>query len=207
MKHLLVFVGAAALGCSSFGAIVSVTGQVSLIAPPASLAFGAYTDKTQAFAMNERQGVLFSGGFDKYMPVVGLAYTTSNLMPGLMPSPMWVDSHMIHFDNSGLAAPHPIVTGTITFNKPILAVICSLGRLDASDGVLGAPGTVYANGEPSRGISSVTDTFKLLSATTIQFSLQNGGAMDNIRVLTVPTPGVGAASALLLGMVSKRRRR
>lgn len=205
MKHLLVFVGAAALGCSSFGAIVSVTGQVSLIAPPASLAFGAYTDKTQAFAMNERQGVLFSGGFDKYMPVVGLAYTTSNLMPGLMPSPTWVDSHMIHFDNRGEPSPYPIVTGTITFDKPILAVICSLSRLDASDAALGAPGTTYAAGELTRGISSVVDTFKLLSPNTIQFTLQNSQAMDNIRVLTVPGPGVAATG--LLGLCTLRRRR
>lgn len=205
MKNVLVCVGAAALGASSFGAIVSVTGQVSLIAPPPSLAIGVYADKTQAFAMNERQGVLFSGGFDRYLPIVGVAYTTSNLLPGLMPSPTWVDSHMIHFDNRGEPSPYPNVTGTITFDKPILAVICSLSNLDASDAVLGAPGTVYAAGELSRGISSVVDTFKLLSPNTIQFTLQNAQAMDNIRVLTVPGPGVGAFG--FVGLVLARRRR
>lgn len=207
MKNVLVVgcVGAAALGASSFGAVVSVTGQVSHIAPPPSLAFGVFADKTQAFVINERQGVLFSGGVDKYLPMVGVAYTTSNLSPALLPGPTFVDSHLIHFDNNGEPSPYPSVTGTVTFDGPIIAIICSLGRLDLSDAALGAPGTTYAAGELSRGISSVTDTFKLLSPNTIQFTLANAQAMDDIRVLTVPGPG-GAAIGVV-GLLAARRRR
>lgn len=205
MKNVLVCVGAAALGSSAFGAVVSVTGQVSHIAPPPSLAFGVFADKTQAYVINERQGVQFSGGVDKYLPVIGLAYTVSNLAPAILPNPTWVDSHLIHFDNNGEPSPYPAVTGTITFDGPIIAIICSLGRLDLSDAALGAPGTTYAAGELSRGISSVTDTFKLLSANTIQFTLQNSQAMDDIRVLTVPGPGVAALG--VLGLCPIRRRR
>lgn len=205
MKNVLVCVGAAALGCSAFGAVVSVTGQVSHIAPPPSLAFGVFADKTQAYVINERQGVQFSGGVDKYLPTVGVAYTTSNLAPVLLSSSTWVDSHLIHFDNNGEPSPYPSVTGTVTFDGPIIAIICSLGRLDLSDAALGAPGTTYAAGELSRGISSVIDTFKLLSPNTIQFTLANGQAMDDIRVLTVPAPGVSAFG--VIGLFASRRRR
>jgi hypothetical protein len=205
MKNVLVCVGAAALGCSSLGAVVSVTGQVSHIAPPPSLAFGVFADKTKAYVINERQGVQFSGGVDKYLPTVGVAYTTFNLAPALLPGPTWVDSHLIHFDNNGEPSPYPSVTGTVTFDGPIIAIICSLGRLDLSDAALGAPGTTYAAGELSRGISSVIDTFKLLSPNTIQFTLANGQAMDDIRVLTVPGPGAVAVG--LAGLIVARRRR
>ena len=55
-----------------------------------------------------------------------------------------VDSHLIHSDPPGNKTTGRL-TGTVTFPSDIIGVIGSTARLNASDGVLGAPGTTYAS--------------------------------------------------------------
>ena len=202
MKYMAL-VSAMALGSSCFGMIVGTTGAATLVSPPASLASGVFASSTQAFAINEKQGVLFNGVIDKYLPIIGLAYTASSATP-VAPGPRWVNSHIIHFDNRFQPQAGP-VTGTVTFDKVIIGVNFTRPRLDASDAALGNPGTIYPFGWANRGFSTVIDTFTVVNPFTIRFTLANTQEMDEIRVLTLPGPGSLAAAGAML--VLRRRRR
>lgn len=204
MRYVLSGICVMAAGSSCFGAIVGTTGAGLLVAPPPSLAPGVFANSTTVFVMNEKQGVLFNGVIDKYLPTIGTPYVLSSATP-VNPGPKWVNSHLIHFDNQGQPQAG-IVTGTVTFDKAIIGVIFTNQRLDLSDAALGNPGTVYPFGVANRGFSSVIDTFTLLSPWTLRFTLANGGAMDEIRVLTLPTPGSVAFLGLGAAALVRRRR-
>ena len=204
MRLYVALTEAAAVTSSCFGAILGTTGAALLVSPPPSLLPGVYANKNIAYAFNEKTNVLWAGGYDKYLPTVGVTYTLGTLSPS-NPGPRRVNSHIIHFDNQGQPLPYPTVVGTVTFDAPIIGIICTNLRLDASDAALGNPGTTYPFGVFNRGISNFTDAFKLLSPNTLQFTLANGGAMDEIRVLTLPSPGCLALLGLGGAAIGRRR--
>jgi len=204
MRFVLSGICAMAAESSCLATIVGTTGAGLLVAPPPSLAPGVFANATTVYAMNEKQSVLFNGLIDRYLPVIGTPYVLSSAAP-VNPGPKWVNSHLLHFDNQGKPQAG-IVTGTVTFDKAIIGVIFTAARLNASDLALGNPGTIYPFTDPNRGFSNVIDTFTLLSPFTLQFTLANSGAMDEIRVLTVPAPGTLAWGVGLAGFVRRRRR-
>jgi hypothetical protein len=118
-------------------------------------------------------------------------------------------SHMIHFEPQQFT----VITGTVTFNAAIKAVIFDEQLLTISDGALGSFGTVYATGNPLRsfnsnnlGPSGITYAGNSLTFT---FAAIPGvvNRMWEVRVLTDVVPGPGAlAMAGLGGFVSRRRR-
>ena len=203
MRYVMSGICVMAAGSSCLAAIVGTTGAGLLVAPPPSLAPGAFANGTTVYAMNEKQGVLFNGLIDRYLPAIGTTYVLSSAFP-LNPGPRWVNSHLLHFDNQGVPQAGP-VTGTVTFDKAIIGVIFTRQRLDLSDAALGNPGTVYPFGHLNRGFSSVIDSFTLLSPFTLRFTLANAGAMDQIRVLTVPGPGTLACGVGLVCLARRRR--
>ena len=204
MRSVLCGIVAMAAGTSCLGAVVSVTGAGQIVAPPPSLVSGAFTSSTQVFAINEKTNVLFNGWVDRYLPPVGVPMVLSSAMP-FNPGPIRVNSHILHFDNRFRPQAGP-VTGTVTFDKAIVGVIFTAARLNASDAALGNPGTVYPFGWANRGFSSVIDTFTLLNPFTIRFTFANSHEMDQLRVLTVPAPGVAACGAGLIAFCGRRRR-
>ncbi|MBX3390153.1 MAG: hypothetical protein KF691_11965 [Phycisphaeraceae bacterium] len=203
MRYVLSGICAMATGSSCLAVIVGTTGAGLLVAPPPSLAPGVFANASVVYAINEKQGVLFNGLIDRYLPAIGPAYVLGSALP-VNPGPLWVNSHILHFDNQGQPQAG-IVTGTVTFDKAIIGVIFTNQRLDLSDAALGNPGTVYPFGVANRGFSSVIDTFTLLSPWTLRFTLANGGAMDEIRVLTVPVPGTLVCGAGLAALARRRR--
>jgi MYXO-CTERM domain-containing protein len=188
-------------------AILSTSGQVVQIAPPASAVYGALPGPP-AFAWNEASGVsstavlvntlgngTFTGG--SYSPTV---------YAGLL------DSHMIHFDASTGVA---VVQGSVTFSSNIVAVIYENNLLDISDGPLGAFGTTYATGDPFRSHSSMLGTTSYtVAGNVLTFTLWANSSpawpnkMAELRVLTDAVPGPGAAALLgLAGLAGRRGRR
>lgn len=188
-------------------AILSTSGQVVQIAPPASAVYGALPGPP-AFAWNEASGVsstavlvntlgngTFSGG--SYGPMVYAGV---------------VDSHMIHFDASTGVA---VVQGSVTFSSNIVAVIYENNLLDISDGPLGAFGTTYATGDPFRSHSSMLGTTSYtVAGNVLTFMLWANSSpgwpnqMAELRVLTDAVPGPGAAALLgLAGLAGRRGRR
>ena len=188
-------------------AILSTSGQVVQIAPPASAVYGALPGPP-AFAWNEASGVsstavlvntlgngTFTGG--SYGPTVYAGV---------------VDSHMIHFDASTGVA---VVQGSVTFSSNIVAVIYENNLLDIGDGPLGAFGTTYATGDPFRSHSSMLGTTSYtVAGNVLTFTLWANSSpawpnkMAELRVLTDAVPGPGAAALLgLAGLAGRRGRR
>lgn len=208
MKTLATLVSASLVASSAHGSIVSTSGQMIQIAPPPSLQTGQQAYGTYAVAINEKQNVLFNGVVDRLNPVPGFNYTTSTVSPAVVST--YVNSHIIHFDDTNAGNPRNNIVGTVTFDSPIIGLIYINTRLNTSDGQLGNIGTtVYPFGVPNRGFAvaySGLDTARLLNPYTIQVTL--GAAMDQIRVLTLPVPAPGAMALLpLAGLLTARRRR
>lgn len=185
--------------------VVSVTGQVTHIAAPPSVESGVLAVAQQSFVFLERSDVQFDGVVNRINPPIGFSNDITN--PASQFFSGRVDSHMVHFDNFGLADIDPS-SGRITFDGTILALIYVNTRLDDSDPALGAPGTVYPFGLANRGFSGF-DMIRLESPDTLFFNLVNGGAMDQFRVLTTPVPTPSAMGALTIGLagLGARRRR
>jgi len=113
-----------------------------------------------------------------------------------------VNSYFLHFDPAGSEGAQ--VSGRMNFNGDILGIICLDAQLDASDSVLGNPGTLYPTGHKARGfepgqeIVSVSDDRRTL--TIHRFWSSSVG--EQVRVLVgakakdVPgAPGTGGRSA------------
>ena len=185
--------------------IVGTTGNILQIAPPVSVNPGALLTNVNAFAFNEQQNRTFAG--------LGDITVNPSVAPPLTPGP-WaglINSHFIHVNPGGTGAIFTL-NGTVTFNGNIVAVMLSSpgnippANLDATDG-LGAFGTVYPTGFPTRGWNGLGTI--AIAGPTITFNnvvVQTQG-LDQFRVVT-QVPATGSAALLgLAGLVSMRRRR
>lgn len=204
-KSSAVVVSAAvfAVAGSSHAAITGTTGACTQIGAPVSTLPGALVGPP-AFCWNEQLNVntastavnIAANGFFTGGP-------HSNFIGGLF------DSHMIHFDaSSGVAN----VTGSVTFNANIAAVIFDSSLLSVSDATFGAGGTTYF-AAPSRsyGLNTLAGNSWLnISGNTISFSLwalAPSNFMAEVRVLTQPVPTPGSLALLGLGGLTVARRR
>jgi MYXO-CTERM domain-containing protein len=196
-----------ALVASAHGAITSVAGQAVQIAPPTNALYTALPGPP-AFCWDEQSGVTSTA---LLVNTIGNGTFTGGSWGPTLAAGVY-DSHMIHFDASTGVA---VVQGSVTFSGNIVAVIYENNLLDISDGLLGAPGTTYATGDPFRSHSSALGTSSYtVAGNTLNFTLwANSFAawpnkMAQLRVLTdgtVPAPGAVALLGLA-GLVGRRRR-
>jgi hypothetical protein len=111
-----------------------------------------------------------------------------------------VSSHYLIFD----PASTKTVSGTVTFDEPVLGIITSNLRFDDTDSLLGNAGTSYTIGNQQlESPDTVT-----ISGNTIDFSLTTNSPGDAIRVVTgvnpvagvnVCAPGTETLSAIITG--------
>lgn len=152
-------------------------------------------------------------------PVDPLTWPTSPTSPPL-PSGTTVSSYFVHFDPIGTSTALVTLTGSITFDAPIVRVIVGTPGLDATDSnnlshpvapiPLGLPDLYYTWGG-LRTLESVDQIEVTLTAPrTLAFTLAAGDSIDQIRVLTAavpePTPGqaVGIGLLVLAAVVGHR---
>ncbi len=205
MKSRVATVTLATLALSApfaSAAIVGVTGATTWLgSPPPSCNPGALTGIT-SFAWDEQQNVTISSGINVDM--------TNN--PGSSTSPVpgtiagIFDVHFLHFQSAtGIG-----ITGSVTYSGPIIGVIFRNTTLDLSD-YLGTGGTTYPTGYLFRGLTGNPPSFFSISGNTLTYNLNTNVSVpfvDQVRVLTHPTPAPGSAALLgLAGLVCTRRRR
>lgn len=99
---------------------------------------------------------------------------------GTLPAGSSVDSYLIHRDPDGDTATP--LEGWVRFAQPIVGVIVSGTKLDASDATLGAPTTTYARGA-ARGLEA-GDMLRLSSDGKTLWMRLGGADLDHVRVLT-----------------------
>jgi hypothetical protein len=179
-----------------------------LTSPPASTDEDALTGKVYAF--DEKSDLVLGSNLsvDVGDPGIPGNYSTAlidmfGIPGGTVPAGTHVDSFLIHFDITGEFA----VTAEfrVDTDAPILGVIFSDSRLDDSDILLGATGTVYPNGLTDRGTAAASDegsdAFSVgfpgdIVSTTMIITMQVQAAVDQIRVITaVPEPSIAALLA------------
>jgi MYXO-CTERM domain-containing protein len=182
-------------------AITATTGGVNwLLSPPPSCVPLALTGFT-AYTWDEKQNVNLALNVD----MVNNPGSSNAPIPGTISGTY--ASHFLHFDPNAAANP---VSGTITYNAPIVAVIFRNINLDNSDGPAGALTTVYPTGFTFRGLIAAPSSFVTISGNLLTFNLNTINPVYNIaqvRVIT-QTPAPGATALLgFAGIACMRRRR
>lgn len=196
----------AGIAGSASAAIVGTGGMCTFLgSPPVSALPGALIGPP-AYCWDEQTNVNSTANV---VNITSNGFYTGNT-PNLGAVAGLFDSHIVHFDAlSGVAN----VTGSVTFNQAIVAVIYDESLLSATDSTFGAGGTTYDTGNFFRSSSGniLGNSQLLVSGNTLWFDLwafAPANYMSEIRVLThaVPTPGSLALMGLGGLAVSRRRR-
>ena len=200
-----------------------------LVPAPPSVANNAVLGS--AIVFNEQKDVVLSAplytdsnGFGHGIPG---EYQTGidSRQPGVIPAGTRVSSFMIHFDI--IPAPFGPDTASLILHtdENIIGVILSDNLLDASDPIVGAPGTIYPTGlalrgatvDPTEGNDDIVvgvpgDLGVGYSRSVFVRGLQVGAVMDEVRIITAPVPepasGILALTSItgFLVCVAVRRR-
>jgi uncharacterized protein (TIGR03382 family) len=195
----------AACAGSASAAITATGGDATLVSPPASTVLGATESNTVAWAFNEAVTYTLTAPLDVDVTTPGLYTSAASLTPGVLPIGTVVNSHYLYSDP--VANASNTYEGTVDFDAPVIGIIVLRRNLNASD-YLGASGTLYGDNS-ARGleVSVSSDTFRLsVSGTRVSFRFETSGATDDIRVLTIPTPGALSLAGVVLAGLTRRRR-
>lgn len=154
------------------------------------------TDNSNIKVFNEQQGYALTADL-----AIDQNDNTLEPDPSAIPAGTVVNSHFIHFDNVGTTTGVRL-TGTITFDGPILGVITQDSTLWASDYLGHAEVTYPASGSfLYRGLEQGTggvgdypsknwnnqDTISI-SGNTLTLNLQCNNVLDQLRVITEYVP-------------------
>jgi len=205
--RLLRLIVPLALGAVTFpaqSAIVSHSTWARPVAPPSYVDAGTFLSGQSAYVWNEQQSVqvfnqavdMLPGSTSSYQPIAGT-------ITGV------VDSHMIHHSINWYTSSS--MTGSVTFDNPIVGVIFSWQNLNTTDSLFGPAGTTY-HVNFLRQLSQA-EGFCTINNATLSFNFAlAAGFYDyaHVRVLTAPVPAPAAAAPLvvcLLGLRFRRRER
>lgn len=206
MHRTTAFVSAAALVSSiAQASIIASGGDVTVIAPPPSMALGALESNTTTHAWNEVSTFTLTAPLSVNATLPGTYSSVGSLTPGVIPAGTVVSSHYLYSDP--VASSAALYQGFMDFDQPVIGIIVLRSELNASDW-LGAPGTIYAD-NVARGMEVVSNEFFFLSVSTFRvgFQFNTTSATDDIRVITlVPAPGAVGAFACASLWAARRRR-
>lgn len=174
----------------SVARLTGTSGDVQVLnQAPADVSPEALTSDTQAFVFTERQCETLTAN----LPVDVLnptgTYRDTATQPGVIPAGTRVDSYYVHFDQPGTAGTES-VTGTLTFDQPVLGIIFLTPTLNATDAAVGAPGTTYPTGANTafRGYEGPSDTVQVSAdRLTVTFTATVGAFQDELRIITQGT--------------------
>ncbi len=191
--------------------IVGSTGPVVMIAAPTSVVPGASVNTTDGQVFTEVQNDTLAANLSVDATNPG-TYSNGGGVGGTIAAGTAVNSYFVLFDSGGAGVTYPTVT--LTFSTPILGVIFTDANLNASDAILGNPGTTYPTGVAARGQEGGDSTAISASGFTVTLNDTTSSPGDDIRIITAAAPAVpepatwslcGAAGALLFGWLVKRR--
>jgi hypothetical protein len=207
---VLCLVSASLDGLVAKSAIVSTSGSVMLISPPASVGFQQLEDDAAAKVFAEQINLSLASSIDVEVTAVGLVDDANDLTPGSIPAGTRVDSYLLHADKIGGGAPIHTYGGSVTFDRPILGVIVTGSGLSATDGVLASASTTYDPIGMFRGFDgpsfspsspAVGDSVEIspdfLTATIV---LRTETFYDQIRIITAAVPEPTSWMVCVIGL-------
>ncbi len=159
---------------------VQVLNQAPTNVPP-----NALTSDTHAFVFTERECATLASNLPVDVVNPSGTYDETTTQAGIVPSGTQVDSYYVHFDKVGDAGT-ATVSGTLTFDRPVLGIIFLRPTLNATDAAVGAPGTTYTSNDSSfRGYEGPSDTVHVSEdGRTVTFSATVGAFQDELRIIT-----------------------
>ena len=164
-----------------YAQIVSVTGDATVVSPPASVKTGTgteslvFVEQTGTLSFNLPVDASVDGSYGDFG-------TLHPLTPGIIPAGSTGSSVYLHSWFSGDTSGHEY-TGSITFDAPIVGVEALDASLVASN-VLGAAGTTYYTTPSGEGfeLSDQIDQFTI-SGDTLTYTDETFGAPDDLRII------------------------
>lgn len=184
---------AALAASSAYAVITATTGDITQIAAPVSTDLGSTESETDIFVFQEQAaGYQLPGNIDVNISQPGTYSWSGGGIPALTPATLGANMqvngvYLLHFDRQ-LAEGFKVLTGSVSFECPVVGVNVLSGELDASD-TLGAPGTLYPTGtQVDRGlefeefVTLSNDRMTLTVGLEIQDTVDN--TLDQVRVVT-----------------------
>lgn len=155
-------------------------GEISPLGPPASL-----LPQVQPLALSRafpevRDVVVDGATVDVAWPAVDTVYGLPFMAAQPLVGVTRLSSTLVHFDP---VDPTGMVSGILTFDDPVVALISRSETLDQTDPRFARQPLEYPFGNPTRGLEP-GDTIQLLGPRTLQFHLSAGTDVDQFRVLT-----------------------
>jgi len=161
------------------------SGNVVLIAPPPSVVFGQVESNTAIPYFIERENYTLPESVTVDISKPGRYDNNYGSTSTTIPAGTVVNCTFLFFDPVG--SQNATSSGAITMSGEIVGIICTDSRLNATDAVLGRPGTAYATGQSSRGFENNAEKVTLeddrRTFTIHQFQSTFPG--ENVRILTV----------------------
>ncbi len=208
------------LVAAGYTSAMSLSGDVNMVHSPVSVQDGDRTNNHKALLFTEQNNTALGGNLkvEAYLPgkYDGLAATAGRTLA----AGRTVSSYMLHADVDSDGVTPVMMTGSISFNEKILGVI--FGNFDASDALLGAPGTSYesTSGHGLDFNDPNGDMFRISkNRMRFDFSFTVSGITDQIRIITagnttpsdssgnpIPEPVTTTLLAMGLGGLTLRRR-
>lgn len=200
----------------AYADLIGSTGTVSVIAPPPSVVVNSGLESnTLTYFFTEQQNLVLPSDVAVDITTPGTYNSIASLTPGTVATGTDVDSYYLHTDPVGQPATPINYVGSVTFDTQILGVIVLDSEFNASNGVLGAAGTLYSASEQGLelGPPGGNNDSVVVSADgkTLSFNLGTSTEADDIRIITaaaVPEPSAWILLLTCAGLcVASRRRR
>ena len=154
--------------------------------PPRDLRLDRTESDTCILLFTEQQDVTLAHDINPKAPSTTsvLAAPTRRIPAGTV-----VDGYLLHADKVGSSAVVVRLTGTWTFDEPILGISVTRDGLLTGDAITGVPGLTYEPSEPDRGLEAAAPQSDFLRVDpsdprTLEVDLRFAASMDEIRVFT-----------------------
>jgi hypothetical protein len=150
----------------------------------------ALQSDTTMFAFDERQNVKLTAPVAVDITQPGTYDERDDLTQGTIPAGSVVRSHLVHSD---AVVDRRELEATIVTDSDIIGIAIDSNTLDGSD-FLGNPGTVYPTGFGPRQLALDSPrqndfVIQQIDRRTLVVHLSTGPHLDQVRVITVGTPG------------------
>ena len=165
---------------------VTLGGQVESVPAPQTVEVNKNEDPNYAKLFAENALITLSSPLIVDVASPGAYNQVAALVPAAVAAGTVVNSYYLHADVTGQPVNFRLMTGSITFETPILGLVFSDSRLNTSN-FLGLASTVYSSVGRRYDIGSgnISDSFTLSAdRKTITFNSNTAPACDDMRIIT-----------------------